>query len=80
MGVGEKQAFPNLDAQLIASVHSHSVVLKRIFPFLLLAIVVFGVYGPALGNGFVWDYRAYSARPVIRSCASFRRFPAFPLH
>jgi len=42
--------------------------LKKIFPALFLAALVFAVYAPALRNGFVWDDTALILRdPLIRS-------------
>jgi tetratricopeptide (TPR) repeat protein len=41
---------------------------KKIFPALFLAALVFAVYAPALRNGFVWDDTALILRdPLIRS-------------
>jgi protein O-mannosyl-transferase len=41
---------------------------KKIFPALFLATLVFAVYAPALRNGFVWDDTALILRdPLIRS-------------
>jgi tetratricopeptide (TPR) repeat protein len=41
---------------------------KKILPALLLAIVVFALYAPALQNDFVWDDTALTLRdPLIRS-------------
>jgi tetratricopeptide (TPR) repeat protein len=41
---------------------------KKIFPALFLAAMVFAVYAPALRNGFVWDDTALILRdPLIRS-------------
>jgi hypothetical protein len=41
---------------------------KKIFPALLLAALVFAAYAPALRNGFVWDDTALVLRdPLIRS-------------
>lgn len=43
-------------------------VVKKILPALLLAIVVFALYAPALRNDFVWDDTALILRdPLIRS-------------
>ena len=42
--------------------------MKKIFPALFLAALVFAVYAPALRNGFVWDDTALILRdPLIRS-------------
>lgn len=42
--------------------------MKKIFPALFLAALVFAVYAPALRNGFVWDDTALVLRdPLIRS-------------
>jgi tetratricopeptide (TPR) repeat protein len=41
---------------------------KKIFPALFLAALIFAVYAPALRNGFVWDDTALILRdPLIRS-------------
>ena len=42
--------------------------MKKIFPALFLAALVFAVYAPALRNGFVWDDTALILRdPLIKS-------------
>lgn len=42
--------------------------MKRILPFLLIAILVFAAYAPAIKSGFVWDDTALILRdPFIRS-------------
>ena len=42
--------------------------MKKIIPPLLVAVLVFAVYVPALGNGLVWDDTALVLRdPLIRS-------------
>src|SRR6185295_8845735 len=57
---------PNLDA------HSGELfnlfILKKAKPLLLIALVVFAAYAPALLDGFVWDDQALVLRdPLIRS-------------
>jgi tetratricopeptide (TPR) repeat protein len=43
-------------------------LVKKILPVLILAVLVFAVYAPALQNGFVWDDTALILRdPLIRS-------------
>lgn len=62
------QHFPNLDAHLIASVQPNRVPLKKFLSALVLTLVIFAAYAPALRNGFVWDDTALVLRdPLIRS-------------
>jgi protein O-mannosyl-transferase len=47
---------------------SNPIPVKKIFPALFLAALVFAAYAPALHNGFVWDDTALILRdPLIRS-------------
>ncbi|MDQ3313531.1 MAG: hypothetical protein M3505_02685 [Verrucomicrobiota bacterium] len=54
--------------------------MQRLLPFILLVVVVFGVYTPNLRNGFVWDDQALVLRDSGRDSSIFTDATASDFH